>query len=696
MTQGLPLKPVHAPRDFVAARLSVHEAGALLERGARTVQRWCRDGRLPCVATEGNGGEAFSIAVTDLPEPAQARYFAQQLKQTSPADRREALVRLNLEEQQEREVARLAGVVRRPRALLPVSWSPEESVEASDALIRSPHTVKDEAFRRLAILNELRDLEGAGMPKLKARALVAEQHHVSEPTLGRWVAAVRGLPENDHLAALAPRRGKVLGKGGRQAVELDPDAWAFVLTEWLVQSQPDLASVYRRLERRAEVEGWAIPSIKTIQRRLDKLPSWQRTIGREGREAQAKRYPDLLRDYSDLALHESWCSDGRKADVFCRWPDGTVGRPVIVGWEDLRSRRLLGYAVGKTESSDLVRLSFRDAAERSAALPSEVLVDNGRAYASKLITGGQPNRYRFKVKDEEVPGILTLLSVRVRWATPGRGQSKPIESFWRTTAAIDRRAEFAGAYCGNRPDAKPEEFDARKAIPIELYLAALAEDIDAYNARPHRGDSMDGRSPDQVYAHLIESTPVRSPTREQLRLCLMAAESVRRDKGGGVWILKNRYWSEALSDLADDGPFVVRFNPENAEEPVQVYRDAEFVCSATLVLKGGWKSTALMSEHNRGRNQYTKAKRQQYEATQQMLKSRNWTDTAPSSSTGIAIDLPRPKAVEPVRPAKDYRPRPARPEPSTEEAEFARMWAAGVDRQMEELRKEEPRAANGY
>ncbi|WP_245528436.1 transposase domain-containing protein [Gluconobacter morbifer] len=45
-------------------------------------------------------------------------------------------------------------------------------------------------------------------------------------------------------------------------------------------------------------------------------------------------------------------------------------------------------------------------------------------------TGGIPNRFRFKVKEDEPVGIMTQLGVEVHWTTPYSGQSKPIERAW--------------------------------------------------------------------------------------------------------------------------------------------------------------------------------------------------------------------------------------------------------------------------
>ena len=314
------------------------------------------------------------------------------------------------------------------------------------------------------------------------------------------------------------------------------------------------------------------------------------------------------RDYSTLAVHDLWVSDGRKADVFVAFPDGEVRRPILMAWMDARTRKVLGWAVGKTENTPLVRKSLRDAMTRSRALPREVLIDNGRAYARKEITGGQPNRYRFKVNEGEVLGAVTMLNIEVVWATPGHGQSKPIESFWRTLGETDRRAEFAGAYCGNDPLDKPEEFDPKKAVPLALYLAAVKEDLDAYLERGHRGDSMNGESPGAVYDRLMAAAVVRTPTAEQLRLCLQAAENKTLDADShSVTILGNRYWCEALAKLTSRGPYTVRYDADDASQPVAIYDGERFICEAPIFVKAGFRDQEAAKTHLRARNAFKKA-----------------------------------------------------------------------------------------
>ncbi|VVP59739.1 hypothetical protein PS900_06105 [Pseudomonas fluorescens] len=632
--------------------LSAGAAASLLGMSVQAVRKACAAGRYTLETVKANGGSQYRILLSSLPQSARIRYWEQQGEEQALIDQRVFAERYEADPELAARVDAVLSSRRQNKARLSTETIPVTDWSGLESLSEKALA---EAKRRHEIVCAFEALQKSGAPKMQCYQIMAEQHGESGTTVWRWFKQVKGLPRKEWLPALAPR-----WKGKAQCAEFSEDAWAFIKSEWGRQSQPSLAAVYRRCQQLAQQNGWDLPSVNTVERRINAEPAWWQVYVRQGKEALSQMYPAAQRDYSSLALHQMWVSDGRKADLFCRWPDGTISRPIVLGWLDVRTRMCLGYEVGRVENADLIRLAFRAAASNSKALPSEALLDNGRGYASKMLTGGQPTRYRFKVKEEDTPGILTLLGINVIWATPGHGQSKPIESWWRTVAQIDKRTEFQGAYCGNRPDAKPEEFDIKKAVPIEQYLSALKEDIAAYNLRPHRGDSMELSSPMSMYQQLAEHTVIRSPAAEQLRMCLLTAESVRLNEDHSVTILGNRYWTERMADLPNRGPYAVRFNPENASDPVSVYSGARFLCEAPLIAKTGFRDQEAAKTHTRARNQFVKAKKQEAHAFKQMNDALRWKldgDVLVDTETGEVLNqdtLPTPKVVAPVRPTKNY------------------------------------------
>ena len=533
-------------------------------------------------------------------------------------------------------------------------WTQEERAarHAAFSKLKTPKQV--EANRRLEIVQLFRSFDGSDVPELERYAVAARKAGICVSTLRMWVGKCRNLDPGDWRVALAPEH-----KGWVLDTEISAAAYDWIKMEYFKLSQPALLPIYRRAVLIAPERSWTLPSYHTVKRLIKGERLWFHALMREGKETFENLYPTQRRDASTLGLHEIWCCDGRMADVFCRWEDGTISRPIVIPWMELRSRSILAYVIARTESADSIRLAFKAAAERCRAIPESALLDNSRAFASKLLTGGAPTRFRFKVKEEDVPGILTLMGISVIWAKPFSGRSKPIESFFRQFAEAEKR--FDGAYCGNRPDARPEDCDPAKAVPVEQYRKLLEETLAQYHSRPHRGDGMEGRSPREVYEALLPQSAPRQPTREQLRLCLLAAERLKLDRQtGAVWLSGNRYWSEPLTELPRDRDYVVRFNPEDATEPIAVYDGQRFICEAPIIARTGFRDQEAAKAHARGRGQFLKARRDQAAAHKKMSKARAWI-TPPDVSDPLQAEvaeavLPTPSVVTLVRPEQHYRP----------------------------------------
>ena len=422
---------------------------------------------------------------------------------------------------------------------------------------------------------------------------------------------------SDWPAALIP------GYAGRTATaECSPEAWDYFRADFLRPEKPAAAACYDRLKRAAKEHGWTIPALRTLERRIEREMSRAAVIlARHGTEALKRSYPAQQRDRTVFHALEAVNADGHRFDVFVKWPDGEIGRPTMVAWQCIYSGKVLSYRVDKTENTDAVRLAFGDLVERYG-IPSRAYLDNGRAFASKWMTGGIPNRYRFKVREEEPAGILTVLGVSVHWATPYHGQAKPIERAFRDLCEyVARHPAFAGAYTGNNPTAKPENYGS-KAIALTDFLATLSTEIAAHNAREgRRGATANSRSFDAVFNDSYAQSPIRKATAEQRRLWLLAAEGVVVRRDGTVTLnaeRENRYWSAALHELAGQS-IIARFDPQSLHDLVHCYTmDGRYLGEAACVKAAGFNDTQAAREHSRARNQFKRAAREQLDAELRM------------------------------------------------------------------------------
>jgi hypothetical protein len=472
-------------------------------------------------------------------------------------------------------------------------------------LERQPASVRAEAEARLAALDAVEALVAQGLGRRAAVDRVAAQRGLGRATLYRYAQAVAGLPRGDWLPALAPRRG-----GGRQPAELPDEAWSALTADYLRPSRPAFSDCYRRLAAIAAAEGWRIPSERTLLRRVQALPEAPRVLARDGVEALRRLYPAQQRDRGVFHALEAVNADGHRFDVFVRWPDGTVARPELVAFQDLHSGKILSWRVDRAPSWHAVRLAFGDLVERYG-IPAHVWLDNGREFAAKRISGGAPNRYRWRLREEEPAGLLTSLGVQVHWTTPYHGQAKPIERAFRDFAqSIARHPAFEGAYTGPDTTRKPANYGSR-AVDLETFLRVLGEGIAEHNARPgRRSPTCAGRSFDETFAASYETAPIRRATEAQRRLWLLAADLVRVRQDGTIHLYRNRYWAEWL--LAHRGRSVtVRFDPEALAEPLHVYAaDGRYLGVAECQEAAGFADVAAAQEQARRWRQFLRATRE--------------------------------------------------------------------------------------
>ena len=478
-----------------------------------------------------------------------------------------------------------------------------------------PAAQKDRAVQRLEALTRVEHLSRRVGRAAAIRAVAAEQK-VAVATVHLWICLVRGVNRADWLPALAPQKR---GGGGR-AVEVCEAVWEAFRAEYLRPSRPSFNSCYRRVEEIARAKGWDMPKARTLRRRVDAIPEAVLTMARQGREATKRLFPAQERDRSCFHAMEAVNADGHKWDVFVRWEDGTIGRPMMIAFQDLYSNMFLAWRFGRSESKDLVRLCFGDMIE-THGVPDQCWLDNGRAFASKWLTGGMPNRFRFKVKAEEPLGIFTQLGVQVRWTTPYAGQSKPIErGFGDFARDIAKHPAFEGAYTGNRPDAKPENYGTA-AVPIATFIEIVSAEIHKHNARPGRQTKVCGGrlSFREAFEESYARSMIRQAGPEQRRLCMLAAEGVRvRREDGSVHLLNNRYWHQALLEHRGK-PVTVRFDPQNVHDDLAVYaHDGSLICIAELTTAAGFGDTDAARTHAAARNTFLRATRELVQAEKTM------------------------------------------------------------------------------
>ncbi|MCR6494817.1 Mu transposase C-terminal domain-containing protein [Thermomonas sp. S9] len=478
--------------------------------------------------------------------------------------------------------------------------------------------MKAEARRRLVPVQTVRRLIDGGTRARQALRVVAERHGLPEATLRRWWYGAGRFPgvahadPADYLPLLTPRH-----QGSGHEAEMSPEAWEVIKSDYLRPEQPALAACYRRLREVAPNHGWVVPSYATIARRIEALPWQVRVLAREGKEALARRLPHITRTKDHLHALQAVNADGHVFDLRVQLPSGTVGRPVLVAWQDIYSGKILAWRVAETLSApsgaDHLRGCGGALRHSRARLPGQ-----RPRVRIQLLTGGSRTRYRFRIREEDPLGLFPQLGVQVHWTTPYHGQAKPIERAFRDLCeGISRHPAAAGAYTGNSPLAKPANYGSR-TLAWDEFVRLVDAGIAEHNARPDRRTATArGRSFDATFDESYAASVIRRASAEQRRLWLLAAEGVKVRREGYVVLAGNAYFGEAVSALAGQH-VVVRFDPDRLDQPVHVYTPEGAYVGAAERTTARFDDIDTAREHARAHRARQRAARDLHAATVRM------------------------------------------------------------------------------
>lgn len=526
--------------------------------------------------------------------------------------------------------------------------------------------LKDEAKRRLEALDAVAALEASGVQRDVAMARVAHEINVALRTLYNWAATTLGRPRQHWLALLTPA---YRGRDARTA-ECPDDLWAAFKADYLRLSQPSFAACYRRLGFAAKRAGVVLPARRTLERRLiAETPAEVLVRAREGEEALKRLYPAQRRDRTIFHALEAVNTDGHTFDVFVKTDEGRIIRPVLVPFQDLHSGKIVSWRLAESENRVAFMLSFGDMVDLYG-VPEHVWIDNTRAAANKWVTGGLPNRYRFKVRDDEPVGLLTSLGVEVHWTKPGSGQSKPIERAFRDLCdTIAKHPVCEGAYTGNKPTAKPENYGSR-AVPWAEFERLVAAQIAEHNARRGRQNKACGGelSFDEAFAKSYAQSAIRRVSAEQRRLWLLAVEAVTvREGDATLHLLGNRYWAEFLPGLRGKR-VTLRFDPARLHDPVHVYaQDGRYLGQADCIADTGFADADAARDHNRARRDWMKSIKAQADAEKRM----GYGDRAPAFLDDLPPAAPAIASPSIIRPVFGSLALKSEPAPDRQEETLA-------------------------
>ncbi|TCP43365.1 putative transposase [Rhodovulum marinum] len=357
----------------------------------------------------------------------------------------------------------------------------EHDDAAHVALERAPVSVRERAHDNALKLMFVAKMEavGATWPEIEKEGKAKFGRFPSRNTVKGWKDKTDGVAPANWAPALAPA-----WKGGERD-EPTPEAWASLVNRMNLSGKNGtgfpLKHAHKQVAKEAAAKGWTWPPYHTIRRRWNDMDPIARLVAEVGEErATALLTLRLPQTAEGMAAMDMVDGDGREFKVRVRWPDGTVGCPWVVAFADRRTRKTVGWAVGKSENSDVTEAAILHMCETHGR-PQKVGFDNGSAFNSQRIAGGLTPAYRTKQTrkpDWAVPGVLKIIGAELRNKGVGAKTSNLQENVWSHLRHVDNDPRFHGAQRPGPNDPTPPNGEP---VPLEVFEAVLAEAIHDLN-----------------------------------------------------------------------------------------------------------------------------------------------------------------------------------------------------------------------
>jgi len=540
--------------------ISVPEYARLVGRSDRYIRQQIVQGKIPAIGTAkkrgGISGTSYQIPVDALDPKTYRRY------------RRE----------QDKKLGIMAAKPEKPQITVTLEeMSGEERREV--------------AFWK-NLLTDWRAFRSRGGLKAEADQIFLQKISEKYPEMH---FSIRMLQRKDQAwreqgeAALIDRRGK--HKNHKKGIP--DDVFMVFISFYLDESRKsvrkcmELTESYLKHEHREELLPLASPQAFTREI-LRSVPPAAVVYCRKGRKACTdEMLPYIHRTYEDLHSNDIWVCDNHTFDVFVN--DGEHEKPIrvyLTAFQDVRSRKFVGWYVTLNPSSNATLIALRRAIERYG-IPKRILSDNGREFLTFDIGGRGFRKSRKLSKEEhEVPTILQNLGIEFTTAMVKNARAKIIErAFLEVKNGFSKMFEgYTGGTIAERPERlKKTGKDADNFTLLPEFITYVDKYIEGiFNKHRHYGEGMDGRTPDQVYAAcLIEQTVAST---EQLNLMMLRNTRMQKVTRDGVYITlcgqKVPFNSTELNFYHLGRKVYVRYNPDDLQE-VRVYDDQDrFLCTA--------------------------------------------------------------------------------------------------------------------
>ncbi len=353
----------------------------------------------------------------------------------------------------------------------------------------------------------------------------------------------------------------------------------------------------------ARQRGWeALPSCKTVARYIRYIMSQPGAASalyltaRGTRDWKNRMMVKCKRDTTALEVMELVVADAHTFDLWVSYtaPNGKVKaiRPVLVAWEDIRSRCILGPVLCEHSNAQVVKESFIKMCY-TAGVPKHIHTDNGKDFTAREMLG-QDRKVRYQEKervemDSETMGFyLSMGGTDWSRSLPYQPWDKLIERTFRTFCMRHSKkyASYVGTLTGSKTEDKipkdiPRMLERGELLSMEefyaLFMQYLEED---YHQRIHRGLKDAGEQwtkPMELFEH-AERYEKAAPPREYAAMLLMKAD-IAAVTNQGIHKFNSLYNSEELGKYVGQ-KVGIKWDLDDVTRLYVYDRDGHKICEA--------------------------------------------------------------------------------------------------------------------
>ena len=469
--------------------ISAIEIANILGIAKRSVNRRARNEQWRNRSIKANGGMCQVFQLEFLPDDVQQAYAASlsmdlhalktALKPASEAEKKVTIISYNGR-----------GAV--TKAIKPLDASSEAGLRIAAMRVKLIEAYSQSGLSAKAFIAAYES--GAVAADLRERLGRWGNIHTQSNFYKNWLAVY----QEHGIAGLVPQYARRRGGAG---ASFDEKAKEIINSLYLDLRKPSAASVARDLAQ----FGYDLKYV-TVNRYIKEIPNSVKVFYREGQKAYHDKFdPYIERDYTLFKAMEWGCGDHHIFD-FVITHEGRIFRPWVTLFMDMRSRTITGWWIDVVPNTLTIMRAFAQSVDRYG-LFENMLVDNGKDFRSEWFAGSEWKERRTKPEKETlelIEGVLQDCKTNVHFATPYRGQSKPVERFFRSVCELFSKTQdfYVGSNTVDAPEDKKlfwGRINGRDKIEVTYTLEQLRRDFEQFvtwfnSSWQHSGQGMDGIS----------------------------------------------------------------------------------------------------------------------------------------------------------------------------------------------------------